>query len=81
MADDRISIKRYGGGKFLLFVDCPEEHEAVVTEAMLKCADLRVIFNHKAFDALLRAMGLPEPVISQATATLRLMDETYASTT
>ncbi len=81
MAEGGIAIKRYGGGKFVLFADCPEEHHAVVSEAMLKCADLRVIFDHKAFDAMLRAKGIPEPVISQATGSLRLMDETYATAT
>ena len=81
MAEDGITIKRYGSGKFLLFADCPDEHQTVVSEAMLKCADLRVIFNHNAFDALLRAKGIPASVISQATGSLRLMDETFTSAT
>lgn len=74
-----LAVKRYGNGKFTLYVDCPEENEKAVTDAMLTCADLRVDFNRKAFRSLLYARGLPREVVEPAVDSLRVDDETFAS--
>lgn len=72
-----VALKRYANGKIFVSAATSRHFGSEVTRALEQTAELRVVFDRRAFAERLEAAGLGEADIRLALDSLKYVDEAY----